>query len=38
MSLNMSAAKTLFKHLKISCRAASVLLLETQGPCGTLAV
>jgi len=37
VSLDKSTAKTLFKHLTISCRAASVLLLKTHGPCGTLA-
>jgi len=36
VSLDKSTAKTLFKHLRISCRAASVLLTKTHGPYGTL--
>ncbi len=36
VSLDKSTAKTLLKHLTISCRAASVLLTKTHGPSGTL--
>jgi len=36
VSLDKSTAKTLFKHLRINCRAASVLLTKTHGPSGTL--